>query len=100
MWRSSRGATDAKDKTNSEKGELKMATVSKRTTVRCIDCEQPINLPFQPVVGQIITCPNCDAELEVINVNPLELDWAFFDLEEGDEDWEWEEDEDEDEDEE
>ena len=32
-------------------------------------------------------CSECDAELEVISVDPLEIDWAY--------DYSWEEDEDE-----
>lgn len=69
-----------------------MSTVSKMVTVHCIDCEQPIRLTFKPVVGQIINCSSCQAELEVIGINPLEVDWAYFEPEE-EEDWSWDEEE-------
>jgi lysine biosynthesis protein LysW len=84
-----------------------MVSVGKKVTVSCLDCDNSIQLDFQPVVGQIITCPSCDAELEVTSVNPIELDFYF---EGWDEDWDddddddldedWEEDEDWDEEEE
>ena len=55
----------------------------------CPDCDEKIVLnPAR--VGQKLSCPHCDADLEVISVEPLELDWAY--------DWSWEEDEDEDDD--
>ncbi|MCL7454942.1 MAG: hypothetical protein M8467_18045 [Anaerolineae bacterium] len=43
----------------------------------CPDCEEPIQLGERPKVGQRVTCRSCGAELEVIEVSPLELDWAF-----------------------
>ena len=57
----------------------------------CPDCDGRIVLNPHANLGQKLTCPHCDAELEVISLNPLELDWAY--------DWSWDEDEeDEDED--
>jgi hypothetical protein len=41
-------------------------------------------------IGQHVLCPNCDAELEVIDTNPVELDWVYEDEEsdeDEDEDW-------------
>jgi peptide subunit release factor 1 (eRF1) len=76
-----------------------MVTVGKRVTVGCLDCELPIELSYKPVEGQIITCPHCDVELEVINTEPLEIDFYFEDWnddEEWDEAYEEEEDDDED----
>jgi lysine biosynthesis protein LysW len=59
------------------------------TRAYCPDCDGRIALnPAR--MGQKITCPHCDADLEVISTDPLELDWVY--------DWEWDEDEDEDED--
>jgi lysine biosynthesis protein LysW len=48
-------------------------------TVFCIDCEKPIRLESQPKQGEIIVCPSCGTELEVINVEPTELDWVYLD---------------------
>ncbi len=53
--------------------------------VRCPDCDSRIILGSSVETGLTLVCPHCDAELEVINTNPLEVDWAY--------DWEWEEEE-------
>jgi alpha-aminoadipate carrier protein LysW len=63
-----------------------MVTVRKAVTVSCLDCERPFDLTFKPVEGQIITCPFCESELEVINTDPLELDFYFEDWD-SDEEW-------------
>jgi hypothetical protein len=79
-----------------------MVSVGKKVSVSCLDCDNRIQLDFQPVVGQIITCPSCDAELEFTSVNPIELDFYFEgwddDEEDLDEDWDDDEDWDEEED--
>ena len=56
----------------------------------CPACEGQVNMQGQVEMGQAVVCPHCSEELEVIDVDPLELDWAY--------DEEWDEDEDEDED--
>lgn len=43
----------------------------------CLDCEHEIDLGSHPEVGQKITCPNCGVRLEVLNLEPLELDWVY-----------------------
>ncbi|GIV77857.1 hypothetical protein FKZ61_001635 [Litorilinea aerophila] len=58
-------------------------------TARCIECDEEIELGTRVRLGLQVTCENCGAELEVVSVNPLELDWAY------EEDEEWDEDEDE-----
>lgn len=62
----------------------------------CPDCEEGVALGPQPRIGQRVTCTHCRTELEVIDLSPLELDWAY---EDSDLDWD-DEDEWEDEDEE
>ena len=47
----------------------------------CPDCDGQIAFNPHAAVGQRITCPHCNSDLEVINVEPLELDWAY--------DWTW-----------
>ena len=41
----------------------------------CPECEATITLQ-KPMRGEIIVCPDCGAELEVVQENPLELDLA------------------------
>jgi lysine biosynthesis protein LysW len=77
-----------------------MAMRTRTTVASCLECGQAIDLKSQPKEGQRITCPECGAFLEIINLEPLEFDWAFSEFEpdwESDEDqWEgeeWEEEE-------
>jgi alpha-aminoadipate carrier protein LysW len=55
----------------------------------CPDCDKEITFNPHPRLGQKLTCPQCDVELEVISVDPPELDWAY---DWSEEDWEDEED--------
>jgi lysine biosynthesis protein LysW len=46
-------------------------------TAECPDCgkEVPVRLPIE--MGQRVLCPNCRADLEVVETVPLELDWFY-----------------------
>lgn len=57
----------------------------------CPDCDEAINFGSRVRIGQRVTCPHCAADLEVVEISPIELDWAYED-----EDWEDEEDDQED----
>jgi len=49
---------------------------AKKEIAYCPDCDA--NLRLKNVrLGQQITCRECDTLLEVVEVNPVELDWAF-----------------------
>ncbi|MBC8162066.1 MAG: lysine biosynthesis protein LysW [Roseiflexaceae bacterium] len=39
----------------------------------CPECEATVPLLEGTVEGEIITCPDCAAELEVVSINPPEL---------------------------
>lgn len=41
----------------------------------CPECEGPVTLR-DPLQGEIVPCPACGAELEVVSLNPLVLDLA------------------------
>jgi lysine biosynthesis protein LysW len=41
----------------------------------CVDCGGRIYLGDKPWIGQAAYCRRCGADLEVIRVNPLELEW-------------------------
>jgi lysine biosynthesis protein LysW len=57
--------------------------------VFCLECTRLIKLATLPVEGQVIPCPHCGIHLEVLEVDPLELDWVSAPTSEGHEDWEW-----------
>jgi lysine biosynthesis protein LysW len=44
----------------------------------CPECDAKINVK-SPKLAQIVTCRVCDTRLEVVDLKPLELDWAFED---------------------
>lgn len=59
----------------------------------CPECEAVIDELFEDI-GEIITCPECGIELEVINVDPVEFDLSLLDedddefsIDDDDEDW-------------
>ncbi len=47
------------------------------TTAFCLDCDRIIDLGATPAQGQRIRCPACEVVLEIINLEPLELDWVY-----------------------
>jgi lysine biosynthesis protein LysW len=64
----------------------------KTTVVACPDCEENITLRGEIDWGLQVTCPHCGTKLEVINTDPVELDWAveeYDDDEDDDEDDEY-----------
>ena len=43
----------------------------------CPECESLVDVDADDVEeGEIVTCPECGVELEVVNTNPIELDLA------------------------
>lgn len=70
-----------------------MATPSgKSYTAYCPECDTRITFKKQPELGQQVTCRECGEVLEVVELEPLELDWAYDEDEE--DDWDdWEDDE-------
>ncbi len=69
----------------------------------CPECDAPIDEEFEDV-GEIVTCPECGVDLEVISLDPVEFDLApdedededEYDFEDDEDDEDWDEDEDED----
>lgn len=61
---------------------------STKNTVACISCDAYINVGAHPEIGQLLVCNQCDAELEIIDLDPLTLDWPMYeDAEESDEEF-------------
>jgi hypothetical protein len=40
----------------------------------CIECDHSLKLGTHPRTGQQLVCPECQTLLEVVSLNPLELD--------------------------
>ena len=45
-------------------------------SANCPICDAVIELAEDTVLGELLTCPECGSELEVINLDPFELDEA------------------------
>ena len=54
----------------------------------CPQCGYEISVGSKPWIGQAVTCPSpsCNLKLEVVWLDPLELDWPMLDLDEEEED--------------
>ena len=44
--------------------------------VTCSECEAEITLEGKTEVGEIIVCPDCGVDLEVISLNPAKVELA------------------------
>ena len=42
-------------------------------TIPCPECDTPINILKDAVVGKIIECPACGIESEIISTSPVKL---------------------------
>ena len=43
----------------------------------CLECDHELDLGNQPQIGQRVKCDCCETQLEIINIEPLELDWIY-----------------------
>ncbi len=48
----------------------------------CPACDEDVRIGGRARIGQTMTCVHCGARLEVVEVEPIELDWAYDDDEE------------------
>lgn len=49
----------------------------KSKTAFCPSCDRPIYISTPVRLNQKFLCKDCRTELEVVELNPLTLDWAF-----------------------
>jgi lysine biosynthesis protein LysW len=60
-----------------------------RIVAKCPDCQSSISLPPKPELWMRVTCPECGTQLEIVDDDPWELDYAEdFDEEEFEEEFE------------
>jgi len=52
-------------------------------TAECLECAAEVELPEDAVEGEIVQCPECGIELEVVPLSPVKLELAP----EEEEDW-------------
>jgi lysine biosynthesis protein LysW len=62
----------------------------KAETAECPDCGEKVTMQGSVKIGQRVTCPHCQADLEVVETIPLELDWYYEEeTDDDDEDDDW-----------
>ena len=37
--------------------------------VNCVECDKELSVPDDAVKGEIVTCPDCGSDFEVVSVN-------------------------------
>ena len=55
-----------------------MRTKPRKIVVECIACDDTINIGYNPKVGNFITCGNCKSQFEIIDLDPVTIDWPYF----------------------
>ncbi|HSM54882.1 MAG TPA: hypothetical protein VK879_01905 [Candidatus Sulfomarinibacteraceae bacterium] len=45
-------------------------------TVECIECAGTVTLDDDLLLGEIVECPDCGVELEVVELDPLSVELA------------------------
>ena len=50
-------------------------------TAYCPDCDSEVYFSKRPSLGQVVVCRECNAHLEVVETDPIELEWALDDEE-------------------
>ena len=56
-----------------------MSTNAQVVTATCPDCLVQIRFRKMPELEDLVTCPECEALLEIVQLKPLRLDWAYAD---------------------
>lgn len=45
-------------------------------TTACVECDAPLQVNEKSLIGEIIRCRECGAELEIISTEPLKVELA------------------------
>jgi len=45
----------------------------------CPQCEKGVEVGSHPTIGKAVRCGGCGAELEIVWLDPIELDWPIID---------------------
>ncbi len=46
------------------------------TTLICVECEGGVDVAADVMAGEILECPDCGAELEIVSLDPLTIELA------------------------
>ena len=56
----------------------KMKIKSNKLIVECLLCNKDIYVEDNPKLGKFITCRNCESVFEIINIDPVMIDWPYY----------------------
>lgn len=60
----------------------RMRIKPEKSTVECLLCNEVIYVGNNPILGKFITCKSCEMVFEIINTDPVMIDWPYYDDEE------------------
>jgi hypothetical protein len=52
-------------------------TVVREATIECIECGVRSTFKGQITLGVKITCPECETWMEVVSLDPVQVDWIY-----------------------
>jgi hypothetical protein len=60
-----------------------------QVVIECIECGVKSTFKGQLSLGQEVMCPECATWMEVVSLDPIEVDWIYEEPESDDDDEDW-----------
>ena len=61
-------------------------------TATCLECDTEITIKNNSKTGDLVKCSKCGTELQIVWLDPVELDWPYYDDDEDDDSYDYEDD--------
>ncbi len=49
-----------------------------KQVLECLFCSEEINIKGNPKIGVMVECSNCESLFEIVEVNPVSIDWPYY----------------------
>ena len=49
----------------------------KNANVECLACDEEVYVGRNPKVGHFVTCHHCDETFQIIEIDPVLIDWPY-----------------------
>jgi hypothetical protein len=66
--------------------EHRSKTKPKKLIVECLYCSEDIYIGGNPKIGSLLECKNCESQFEIIELEPIMIDWMAYDEDFGEDD--------------
>lgn len=53
-------------------------TKTKKMIAECLYCGEDVYVGRNPQVGNFVTCDGCDSQFEIIDLEPVMVDWPYY----------------------